>query len=134
MRKTLRLVSLGIICLLVNLAAIAQDLCPVKIVKQTVGSNLGTPTVFVQLENTSNVKADGVKVVALCFNNFNEPVNDVSGSNVFMGISQSILHPKRKQSLSWPLYLHSTTTKIDVFISEVHFVDGTTWTIKSKDK
>jgi hypothetical protein len=135
MRKAPLILILFFSAISVEMPALAQSKdCPIEIIKYSLGSNLGTPTLNVQMENRTSRKIDAVKLIAQCYNNFGDPVKDVTGNNLFSGLSQSILHPNKKSRITWPLYQFEGTTKVDVFVSEVHFMDGETWSINSKEK
>ncbi|HYH15278.1 MAG TPA: hypothetical protein VD794_08660 [Flavisolibacter sp.] len=106
---------------------------PVSITKAWINKGDYYPTASVRLTNGSQKTIDGIKVGLRCFNNFDEPV--MSGyTNETIGIVQEKLKPAGKNTYTWPLTTQPTTTKVDAYIKEIHYTDGTTWkaTVPSK--
>ena len=106
--------------------------CPLQVIRTWVEKNsAGTPEAHVIVKNISDKEIDAYKVYLHCFNAFDEPVNYyLHGQNVFSGIAQDeILKPEEEscEYQYWSLFGYDTTKKITVEITEVHFVDGTTW-------
>ena len=111
---------------------ISQNECPVKITKSWLTENsIGSPEANLNIKNCSSRVIDGIKVGILCYNNFDEPINKNSiYGNEFSGISQEKLSPGRTASWTWTMNLFDNTTKINPYIKEVHFKDGTKWPTK----
>lgn len=103
--------------------------CPVKILKYRLAEDeIGDPVIVLTYKNDSNKNIDALTFSVDCFDNFNEPVNKMSGGNTFTGISQSVLRSGKRQMNYWTMYLFDNATKVSVpEITKVHFTDGTTW-------
>lgn len=107
--------------------------CPVSITKAWVNRGDYYPTASVKLSNDGSKAIDGIKVGLRCYNNFNEPV--LNGyTNETMGIVQERLRTAGKNTYTWPLTAQTNTTRVDAYIKEIHFTDGTTWKATTPSK
>lgn len=111
--------------------------CPLKVIKAYVSpDSIGTPEAYVEITNISHKTIDAYKVSILCYNSFGDPVNDPGAdSNEYSGIAQNRhISPGETSGndYSWMLALQDTTTKITAKITEVHFTDGTAWSLDTQ--
>lgn len=118
-----------IILVLFLLQGFAFAQSPVKIIKYKLMENeIGTPVIVLTYKNDSNKTIDALTFSVDCYDNFNEPVNKISGGNTYTGIAQEILKPGKRTVDSWTLYLFDNATKVSQpKITKVHFTDGSTW-------
>lgn len=86
----------------------------------------------VKTKNKTNKTIDGIRIVALFYNNFNEPIPSPDKHNIQLQ-SQSMLRPGEVSELLTfsvdPDY--SSSTKAKFYVSEVHFADNSTWNFKN---
>lgn len=109
---------------------------PVKIIKyKLIQDEIGDPVIVITYKNESNKSIDALTFSVDCYDNFNEPVNKISGGNTYTGIAQETLKPGKKTVDSWTMYLFDNTTKVSTpEITKVHFTDGSTWKFNSSEK
>ena len=109
---------------------------PMVLIDATVTFNsIGIPVVNVLPQNIGSKSIDAFTVQISCYDNFDKPVTKAgSESNIFIGISQEYQASGRDNYVwcSWVLNLNENTTKVKVYLKQVHFWDGTTWSPKDK--
>jgi hypothetical protein len=88
---------------------------------------INLPQLVVVTKNNTATPIEAYTVSAECFNKFDEPVNDISGNNVYRGISQTTILAGQKDKGSWQMSLHRNTAYARVWITRVRFSDGTEW-------
>jgi hypothetical protein len=88
---------------------------------------INLPQLVVLAKNNTTTTVEAYTVSAECFNNFDEPVKDLAGNNVFTGISQAAIPAGQQAKASWQMSLHRNTAYAKVWISRVRFADGTEW-------
>jgi hypothetical protein len=88
---------------------------------------IGLPELKVWVSNTTDSEIEAFEVEAECFNSFDEPVKDLTGSNVFKGVCTTALNPREQSSFSWQLSLQGGTTRAVVWVKRVKLVDGEVW-------
>jgi len=113
---------------------------PIYFVSAEVNFNsIGTPEANLVVKNISKKVIDAYEIKIYCYDRFDRPVRHyATNSNVSEGISQEKIGPNGINGSkisedyyccgdTWTLYGHDTTTKIKVYLSKVHFTDGTRW-------
>lgn len=89
------------------------------------------PEAKISLMNISSKIIDAYTVDIYCYDRFGRPVvHYAHDSNVFGGKSKDTIQPGDTDKAAWRLHGHENTSKIKVFIREVHFSDGGTWSPK----
>jgi hypothetical protein len=88
---------------------------------------INLPQLVVVTANNTRTPVEAYTVSAECFNKFDEPVSDISGNNVFSGISQDTIQAGQKGKSSWQMSLHRNTAYARVWLTRVRFSDGTEW-------
>lgn len=88
---------------------------------------IGIPVVVVDVKNVSDSDCIAYTIDVECFNNFDEKVVDLRGSNVFHGISQERLKAGATDRAKWTLNLHDNTTRAVVRVVRVRLANGTEW-------
>lgn len=88
---------------------------------------ISLPQLVVVTKNNTGTPIEAYTVSAECFNKFDEPVNDIAGSNVYRGISQTTIPAGQKDKGSWQMSLHRNAAYARVWITRVKFADGTEW-------
>lgn len=90
-------------------------------------NQIGLPELHLWVSNTTGNEIEAFEVEAECFNSFDEPVKDLTGSNVFKGVCTTTLNPREESSVSWQLSLHGGTTRAIVWVKRVKLADGEVW-------
>ena len=108
---------------------------PIQIVSTKLEySRIGTPELYIRVENVSDVDIDAFDFVAACYNVYDEPVKGTF-SNEADGTYQHLIkvgEMSDKNSM-WSMYQFDTATKVDVVITRCHDVEGNTYTLKESD-
>ncbi len=110
------------------------NLCPLKITNSHLSyDNEGVAQMSVTAENTTDKTVDAFIVEFYCYDNFNRRANyNNDDTNVFPGMAQAKIEPKGmyiREDLVWTAYDYENATKFFAFITEVHFIDNTTWKV-----
>lgn len=101
---------------------------PIEILKTVVAKDdAGVPNVTLTLKNISQKDIDSIKVEIKTFNDLNEPVKGFVGNNAIKSTSLSKIPAGTTKTANWVLYNYEGTTKVQVEMINVHFVDGTSW-------
>lgn len=88
---------------------------------------ISLPELIVVARNNTATPIEAYTVDAECFNKFDEPVNNIAGSNVYRGISQTTIQAGQQDKGVWQMSLHRNTAYARVWIERVRFSDGTEW-------
>lgn len=93
-------------------------------------NSIGIPIVTVKVQNVTDSACVAFSVEVDCFDNFDDPVKSIRGSNTFGGISQDRIAPGKTDTSSWTLNLHDNTTRAVVRITRAKLENGTEWNVK----
>lgn len=108
----------------------ANQNIPLKIIDKNISYNsIGTPEANITFKNLSNKTVDAFEVTIKCYDTYDRLVKEsISNESAFYGISQNE-NMKIGETVcdTWTLYLFDNTTKINVYVTSVHFTDGTVW-------
>lgn len=103
--------------------------CPVIITKYWLTENdIGDPVAHLRFKNISKKKVDGIKIGIYCFNNFGEQIS-YGFDSYYSGITQDVILAGGTDYNYWTLSLFDNTTKIKPFITDVHYRDGSEWSL-----
>lgn len=91
---------------------------------------IGIPVVTITVKNAAKSSCVAFTVEIECFDNFDEKVSDLRGSNVFRGISQEEIRAGMSKEGGWTLNLHANTTRATVRIVRTKLSDGSEWNAK----
>lgn len=90
---------------------------------------LGNPEASVSVENISDVEITAFEVLICAFNAFGEPVPRYgSGTNCFIGVSNSSVEPYHAKGGLWTLFGQETATRITVTPHRSALKGGGVWT------
>lgn len=107
---------------------------PVFIENAVVALNvINIPELNFSVTNATNDTVEAFDIEAECFNAFDEPVNDMLGSNVFSATCQDAMRPNANKVMSVQMSLHRGTGKAFVRVTRVKLGSGEVWTM-SRDK
>ncbi len=103
---------------------------PLKITDKKITYNsIGVPEAHISFKNVSNKTIDALELTIKCYDSYGRVVKEsISNRGAFYAISQSRnIIPGSQQGGTWTLNLFRNTTKVEVFVTSVHYTDGTVW-------
>ena len=105
-----------------------EETGPVVVIEAGIGLNIiGNPEINVACRNNAMQNVEAFEVTVECFTKFDEPVQSISGSSIFVGIMQKTTEPHKFCNASWQLAVHRTTAKANVWVNRVRLANGDEW-------
>lgn len=94
--------------------------------------SIGTPEVSIRVWNLTEKRIIAFETTITGYDGYDRVVrNSISGESTFKGIAQDfVLESGESGVLTWDMYFHDNTIKINPKITSVRYSDGTVWRAK----
>lgn len=105
-----------------------NSICPISVIATLSNEEHNKKGFRIKITNTSKKTLDAIEIGIICYNNFDEQVQDGASGSSYVNVTyQEKISPGASRSANYSTFYFKEATKGKAFVKRIHFTDGSVW-------